>query len=199
MALVNCPECGKEVSDSTKTCIHCGYKLNKNNHLLDKTKRIDKRTLKKIIVGIVAVALCYVVATIIGQANQHPIEKQADEYIQEIKEIDDVKKINAVVCISNEVSGESNVPGYLIFYSTKTESELAYFFRGEYKGNGYNGEYLPNGSNLLTMGAAITALEFLDDNGLTEATGKRFYDVEEGIDGIAYINLIDIEGWIENY
>ena len=25
MALILCPECGKEVSDTTKTCVHCGY------------------------------------------------------------------------------------------------------------------------------------------------------------------------------
>lgn len=27
MALLNCPECGKEISDKSKTCIHCGYPL----------------------------------------------------------------------------------------------------------------------------------------------------------------------------
>ena len=29
MALINCPECGKEVSDSATTCPHCGYGLKK--------------------------------------------------------------------------------------------------------------------------------------------------------------------------
>lgn len=28
MALINCPECGKEVSDKSKQCIHCGYPIN---------------------------------------------------------------------------------------------------------------------------------------------------------------------------
>jgi len=28
MALINCPECGKEVSDKSSACIHCGYPLN---------------------------------------------------------------------------------------------------------------------------------------------------------------------------
>lgn len=28
MALVNCPECGKEVSSTAEKCIHCGYTLN---------------------------------------------------------------------------------------------------------------------------------------------------------------------------
>ena len=27
MALIHCPECGKEISDKAITCIHCGYPL----------------------------------------------------------------------------------------------------------------------------------------------------------------------------
>lgn len=27
MALIKCPECGKDVSDTAKSCIHCGYVL----------------------------------------------------------------------------------------------------------------------------------------------------------------------------
>lgn len=27
MALINCSECGKEISDKAKTCPNCGYKL----------------------------------------------------------------------------------------------------------------------------------------------------------------------------
>ncbi len=27
MALINCPECGKQISDTTSSCPHCGYKL----------------------------------------------------------------------------------------------------------------------------------------------------------------------------
>lgn len=28
MSLINCPECGKEISDKSSQCIHCGYPLN---------------------------------------------------------------------------------------------------------------------------------------------------------------------------
>ena len=31
MALINCPECGKEVSDKARSCIHCGYPLDDFN------------------------------------------------------------------------------------------------------------------------------------------------------------------------
>lgn len=32
MALINCPECTREISDSTKKCPHCGYVLKKTNY-----------------------------------------------------------------------------------------------------------------------------------------------------------------------
>ncbi|WP_366944958.1 zinc-ribbon domain-containing protein [uncultured Bilophila sp.] len=30
MALVSCPECGKEISDAAQSCPHCGYELKKH-------------------------------------------------------------------------------------------------------------------------------------------------------------------------
>lgn len=40
MALIKCPECGKEVSDKAPTCIHCGYPLSQR-----KEKQLYKITL----------------------------------------------------------------------------------------------------------------------------------------------------------
>ncbi len=42
MALINCPECGKEISDTAKVCINCGYKLQrkKSNIIFPKRKII---------------------------------------------------------------------------------------------------------------------------------------------------------------
>lgn len=34
MALVKCPECGKEISDKAKACIHCGYEPERNVELI---------------------------------------------------------------------------------------------------------------------------------------------------------------------
>ena len=31
MSLIHCPECGKEVSDKSDKCIHCGYPINNNS------------------------------------------------------------------------------------------------------------------------------------------------------------------------
>lgn len=53
MALIKCPECGKEVSNKAKACIHCGYPLeddslinseieNTNNHIVNDNDELEK-------------------------------------------------------------------------------------------------------------------------------------------------------------
>lgn len=34
MSLIKCPECGKEVSDKSEICIHCGYPINKKRTIV---------------------------------------------------------------------------------------------------------------------------------------------------------------------
>ncbi|MBR6514094.1 MAG: zinc ribbon domain-containing protein [Clostridia bacterium] len=38
MALINCPDCGREVSDRATSCIHCGAPLNEKSELIVKLK-----------------------------------------------------------------------------------------------------------------------------------------------------------------
>ena len=42
MALIKCPECGKEVSDSAKICPHCGYPLNKNKAVEQEVINVER-------------------------------------------------------------------------------------------------------------------------------------------------------------
>lgn len=42
MALINCPECGKQVSDKSNVCIHCGYPFEFCNDL--QIKKIQLKT-----------------------------------------------------------------------------------------------------------------------------------------------------------
>jgi len=43
MALINCPECSKQVSDKAEFCIHCGYPIQKyGNKKLDESISEDK-------------------------------------------------------------------------------------------------------------------------------------------------------------
>ena len=34
MALIKCPECNKEISNKSNTCVHCGYKFKNNKNYL---------------------------------------------------------------------------------------------------------------------------------------------------------------------
>lgn len=51
MALIKCPECGKEMSDTLNSCPHCGYVFNKKN---------SNKTKKKYIIGI-PIILCVLI------------------------------------------------------------------------------------------------------------------------------------------
>lgn len=41
MALMNCPECGKEISDTAETCIQCGYNLLEHRENLRLNREIE--------------------------------------------------------------------------------------------------------------------------------------------------------------
>lgn len=41
MAVKICPECGKEISEHAKSCIHCGYPLEEKNHLNSTESSLD--------------------------------------------------------------------------------------------------------------------------------------------------------------
>ena len=40
MALISCPECNREISDTVRKCPNCGYKI--KNHRSPKNKIIEK-------------------------------------------------------------------------------------------------------------------------------------------------------------
>lgn len=42
MALIKCPECGKEVSDTCERCIHCGYIFNPTNRTMSQSSFSSK-------------------------------------------------------------------------------------------------------------------------------------------------------------
>lgn len=69
MALIKCPECGKQVSNQLKKCNNCGYKL----------KQVDKKKVKMLsIIGVVILILTVVgivVGININKSNQEKIDK----------------------------------------------------------------------------------------------------------------------------
>lgn len=55
MALIKCPECGKEISDTAKVCPHCGYKQ----------KKLDIAKHKKISTSILIIGMLLFVVAIL--------------------------------------------------------------------------------------------------------------------------------------
>lgn len=105
MALIKCPECGKEISDKAPACPHCGYPIEKNveiynsefknyeedNDEKDEEKSIEKEENKKIhinkklvTVGIVAgiVVVCGVLIPIMNNSRNLKITDEGWTYIE---------------------------------------------------------------------------------------------------------------------
>lgn len=57
MALIKCPECGKEVSDTARTCPNCGYKIKKNisNEKRDRFLLRNKKIIAFVLAGLLVV------------------------------------------------------------------------------------------------------------------------------------------------
>lgn len=81
MAMISCPECGKEISDNAKSCPNCGYSLKKNT-----------KNKKGIIISIVIVIVIVIIGAIgFTVFKQQEIKKQeellAQQHQQEISEL----------------------------------------------------------------------------------------------------------------
>ncbi len=84
MALVNCPECQKEISDKVKNCPHCGYPFDEKNDSMneeDTNTQTEAQTLpektqksKKIALligaGVLIVAAAIIAFVLVGQENE---------------------------------------------------------------------------------------------------------------------------------
>ena len=61
MALINCPECGKEISDKAPSCPHCGIVLdNHSSHEESNNIQMDKSVKKNLIIRIVLLVLAVI-------------------------------------------------------------------------------------------------------------------------------------------
>lgn len=75
MALINCPECNKEISDQVTNCPNCGYPL----------KKKESKAGKRIIIAVSVIVVVILVSVLIFVANLflNNNEKKAIRYFQE--------------------------------------------------------------------------------------------------------------------
>ena len=89
MALMNCPECNKEISDTVKTCPNCGYKIKRQNHILS--------LLNNSIIFI----FCIIVNIIIGIIGLQLFNKGKSEMLFWVQAKRDLGIEDAMYCIRN--------------------------------------------------------------------------------------------------
>ena len=120
MALIKCPECGKEISDKSKLCIHCGYPLEDTINIVEKE-------------------LSSSICPFCGVQKQHIIKNNIEEtcsvcgyifnkdYVEEHKELLPVSKPKCPKCGSTAITagqrGYSLLTGFL--GSNKTVNRCA--------------------------------------------------------------------------
>lgn len=85
MALINCPECGKEISDTCESCIHCGYKLSNNASSKDKKANKKKVSIIAILLVIVIIIGISIASILIINSirENNRIEQEKQEQLQE--------------------------------------------------------------------------------------------------------------------
>ena len=64
MALIKCKECGKEISDTSKKCIHCGVKIKKDKPKKEESKKSSKNKKKIILILLGATLIIGAIITI---------------------------------------------------------------------------------------------------------------------------------------
>lgn len=79
MALINCPECGKEISDRAKACPHCGAPLRIKKQKSEKSNRQKIVNKVILIVAIFVISAALVTGYLLWQ-NRIQKEKNREEW-----------------------------------------------------------------------------------------------------------------------
>lgn len=96
MALINCPECSKEISDQVRACPHCGFPLDRTesdtqkveissvNLKLDEKKK--KKYFKMAIIGIALLLMTILTLNFVGKAQEKKAAEEKKKTISQYRE-----------------------------------------------------------------------------------------------------------------
>lgn len=88
MALIKCPECNKEISNKSNTCVHCGYKFKNNKNYL------------KIFIVIVIVLIGFLIYSKNGNKNNN--EKNSEDLVSCSNKYYYIQKLKGEYNLSND-------------------------------------------------------------------------------------------------
>ena len=84
MALVSCPECGKEISDAAQSCPHCGHPIAQEPQPQDMSP-VPRKSKRSIIIAACVLALVAVVSIFVGVQQKQASDRAA--YIASLNEL----------------------------------------------------------------------------------------------------------------
>lgn len=149
MALIQCKECGKEISSTAKKCPHCGF-VNKElkEEKINNGKKFIKKNIK--IISIVAIVLLAIIIGVIAY-NKKAEKEKIEEQIQAETLTEDEKMV--VKIVKDYKSALKNPESLQVFeirkydkfvlmdtsgqngFGGNTRSIVSYSLDGEYMGN----------------------------------------------------------------
>ena len=118
MALINCKECGKEMSDTLKKCPHCGYVYKKENL---KNKTIEKIKANKRIVFTILLIVIIIIGGIVAYNKKIEQDKiQAEIQANTLSE--DEKMIARVIMkLKKSLKNPESLQVFEIIYSKESD------------------------------------------------------------------------------
>lgn len=121
MALINCPECSKEISDRVKACPNCGYPFEEEANETEKVvaETTEKKTVNKklilgiIVLGIIIAGISSVVYTTVAAPkktyNQALEALESGKYDEAVALLEKIPKYEGVDTLQEQMKYESMV------------------------------------------------------------------------------------------
>jgi|UniRef100_UPI003FF013E8 hypothetical protein len=160
MAMIKCPECGQEISDKAKKCIHCGCPVK------GKSNRIGKIIIPIIVVIVILVGVA--VALLFSKTNSDKTEETKEMVTQTETQITFEDYELAAINMINKLKDLLKNPDSLTVYSIHVRQfgtyETTYHFCIDYSAqNGFGGnnrktEYLEIGKTGDFAGSSFDSL-----------------------------------------
>ena len=104
MALIKCPECGKEISDKAGACPHCGCPIGNTTQPIQNNDGKSNKGSKKILIGVVAVVAIAGTGYYFGiakpqqhLAEQKAVYEEAQDLIDEGKYDKAIEELNSII------------------------------------------------------------------------------------------------------
>ena len=129
MSLIQCKECGKEISDKAKKCPNCGFPVCTENHKTSPTKH--KHIIIPVLIFITIISIIFIAISIVLRSNN-----SHTKYVTKIISAD---LDNTIQCNKVYYSEKNN--GYIVYFVDENNSEDIATINTEKSTIGYESDY----------------------------------------------------------